>query len=89
VALSATQSATQSASATQSTTREVTIRVTVDSGGRAQDFQILSGNRTEVSAALQAAKHFSFQPCASSAADCDHLLKFIDFGNASLVQRID
>jgi hypothetical protein len=77
-----------SSSATSSATHEVTIRVTVDRDGRSQDFQVLRGDRKKVSAALHAAKRFSFQPCASST-DCDHLLKFIDYGDASLVQRID
>jgi hypothetical protein len=77
-----------SSSATSSATHEVTIRVTVDREGRAQEFQFLQGDPKRVSAALHAAKRFSFQPCADSA-DCDHLLKFIDFGDASLVQRID
>jgi hypothetical protein len=60
----------------------------VDRDGRAHAFEVLQGDRTKVSAALHAVKHFSFQPCANST-DCGHLLKFIDFGDASLVQRID
>ncbi len=68
--------------------REVTIRVSVDSEGHAQAFQIIEGNRKNISAALHAARRFAFQPCASSG-DCDHLLKFTDYGDASIVQRID
>jgi hypothetical protein len=64
------------------------IRVSVDSQGRAQAFQIIEGNRKNISAALHAARRFAFQPCASSG-DCDHLLKFSDYGDASITQRID
>jgi hypothetical protein len=67
---------------------EVMIRVHVDSEGRAQAIQLLHGSRTRLSAALHAARRFSFEPCASSA-DCDHLLIFTDYGDASIVQRIE
>jgi len=67
---------------------EVMIRVSVDSDGHAQAFQVLQGDRNKIPSALDAARRFSFQPCDISA-DCDHLLKFTDYGDASMVQRID
>ena len=67
---------------------EVIMSVSVDSQGRAQAFQILQGNQKKGSAALNAARQLSFQPCSSSA-DCEHRLKFTDYGDASIVQKID
>jgi hypothetical protein len=67
---------------------EVMIRVSVDGEGRAQGFQVVSGDQKKTAAALAAAKRWSFQPCASSA-ECEHLLKFTDYGGASRVQMID
>ncbi len=67
---------------------EVMIRVSVDSEGRAQAFQVLRGDRKKISAALAAAKRWSFQPCSGSV-DCEHLLKFTDYGDASIVHMID
>ncbi len=67
---------------------EVMIRVSVDGEGRAQAFQVVSGDQKKTAAALAAAKRWSFQPCASSA-ECEHLLKFTDYGGASRVQMID
>jgi hypothetical protein len=67
---------------------EVMIRVSVDTQGRAQAFQILQGDHKQTSAALSAARQLSFRPCSSSA-DCEHLLKFTDYGDASIVQSID
>ncbi len=67
---------------------EVMIRVSVDSEGRAQSFQVLRGAQKRRSAALNAARHWSFQPCASSA-DCEHLLRFTDYGDASSLRMID
>jgi len=63
---------------------EVIIRVSVDSEGRATAFQILRGDQKKSSAALAAARHWSFQPCSSSA-DCEHLLKYTDYGDASSI----
>ena len=67
---------------------EVLIRVSVDSQGRASAFQILQGNQNKKSAALNAAKRWSFQPCSGSV-DCQHLLKFTDHGDASVVQMLN
>jgi hypothetical protein len=67
---------------------EVMIRVSVDHEGQAQTFHILQGNRKKMSVALNAAKHWHFQPCSSSAG-CEHLLKFTDYGDASILQMID
>jgi hypothetical protein len=66
----------------------VILSVSVDSQGRAQAFQILQGNQKKGSAALHAARLLSFPPCSSSA-DCEHRLKFTDYGDASIVQKID
>jgi hypothetical protein len=68
--------------------QEVMIRVRVDSEGHAQDIQVLQGDTKKTSAALSAAKHFYFGPCDGSS-NCDHLLKFIEHGDASIVQRIE
>jgi hypothetical protein len=67
---------------------EVIIRVSVDSEGRATAFQILRGDQKKSSAALAAARHWSFQPCPASA-DCEHLLKFTDYGDASSIVPIN
>jgi hypothetical protein len=67
---------------------EVMIRVSVDSEGRAQSFHVLRGDQRRRSAALNAARHWSFQPCSSSA-DCEHLLKFTDYGDATILRMID
>jgi hypothetical protein len=67
---------------------EVVIRVSVDRQGRAQAFHVLRGNEKKKSAALNAAKHWSFEPCPGST-DCEHLLKFTDYGDASVVQMIE
>lgn len=67
---------------------EVVISVSVDRDGRAQAFHVLRGDQKKISAALHAAKRWSFQPC-SGAEDCEHLLKFTDYGDASIVQVID
>ena len=67
---------------------EVMIRVSVDREGRAQAFQILRGDQKKIPAALAAAKHLSYQPCSGNA-DCEHVLKFTDYGDTSIVQRID
>jgi hypothetical protein len=68
--------------------REVMIRVSVDRHGRAQQVEILRGDPKKTSAALNAARRFAFEPCHGSF-DCDHLLKFTDYGDASIVQKID
>jgi len=68
--------------------QEVVISVSVDRDGRAMAFRVLRGDQKKVSAALHAAKRWSFQPC-SGAEDCEHLLKFTDYGDASIVQMID
>jgi outer membrane biosynthesis protein TonB len=67
---------------------EVMIRVSVDRKGQPHAFQIVRGDRKKISAALDAAKRWSFQPCPGSA-DCEHLMKFTDYGDASSVQIID
>ena len=67
---------------------EVMIRVSVDREGRALAFHVLRGDQKKISAALNAARRWSFQPCFGSA-DCEHLLKFTDYGDASIVQMID
>jgi outer membrane biosynthesis protein TonB len=67
---------------------EVMIRVGVDRQGRAHTFNIVQGDRKKVPAALAAARRWSFQPCSGSA-ECEHLLKFTDYGDASVVQIID
>ena len=66
----------------------VMIRVSVDQQGRAGTFRIMQGDRTKIPAALRAARLWHFQPCSGSAT-CEHLLKFTDYGDASLVQVID
>ena len=67
---------------------EVMIRVSVDTEGRVQSFHVLRGDQRRRSAALNAAKHWSFQPCSNSA-DCEHLLKFTDYGDVSMLRMID
>jgi hypothetical protein len=67
---------------------EVMIRVSVDSEGRVLACRVLQGDHQKISAALDAARRFSFQPCAASR-DCVHLLKFTYYGDASIVQRIE
>jgi outer membrane biosynthesis protein TonB len=67
---------------------EVMIRVSVDHEGRAQAFHILQGDKKKIPAAMEAARRWSFQPC-SGPADCEHLLKFTDRGDASIMQMID
>jgi hypothetical protein len=67
---------------------EVMIRVSVDNEGRPQSFHVLRGDLKRRSAALNAARHWSFQPCSSSA-DCEQLLKFTDYGDASMLRVID
>jgi hypothetical protein len=67
---------------------EVILRVSVDREGRSQEVQFLRGDQKKRLAALNAARHWFFQPC-SGAADCEHLLKFTDHGDVSTVQVID
>jgi len=67
--------------------RDVMIRVSVDRQGHAREVEILQGSK-KTSAALSAARRFAFEPC-DRAFDCDHLLKFTDFGDAFIVQKID
>jgi hypothetical protein len=67
---------------------EVIIRVSVDGEGRAQSFHIVQGEQKKVSAALNAAKLLHFPPCELSA-QCEHSVKFTDYGDASVVQIID
>jgi hypothetical protein len=66
---------------------EVIVRVRVDGGGRAHAFQIVRGKQ-DISAALAAVKRWPFQPCAVGAG-CKHLLKFTNYGDASVIQVID
>lgn len=82
--LKATQPHPRAAASTKKP--EVIIRVSVDREGRPQAFDVLQGDQKKVSAALAAAKRWSFQPCS---ADCEHLLKFTDYGGASIVQMIN
>jgi hypothetical protein len=67
---------------------EVIIRVSVDRQGRGQAFNVVQGDEQKIAAAMKAARRWSFKPCASEA-DCEHLLKFTDYGDASFVQVID
>ena len=67
---------------------EVIIRVSVDQQGRAGTFRIVQGDREKIPAALHAARLWHFQPCSGSGS-CEHLLKFTDYGDASLVRMID
>jgi outer membrane biosynthesis protein TonB len=67
---------------------EVILRVSVDGQGRAQTLEVVSGDEKKVSAALAAAKHWAFQPC-SEGAECEHTLKFTDYGGASMVKVIE
>jgi outer membrane biosynthesis protein TonB len=67
---------------------EVMIRVSVDREGRALAFKIVRGDRKKISAALDAARRWSFQPCPGSA-DCEHVLKVTDYGDATSVQIIE
>jgi hypothetical protein len=67
---------------------EVIISVSVDSQGHAQEFRVLRGDQHKASAALNVARHWSFQPCARSS-DCEQLLKFTDYGDASVLHSID
>jgi hypothetical protein len=67
---------------------EVVILVSVDGEGHAQDIRVLRGDPKKTSAALSVAKHFYFGPCGGSS-NCDHLLKFTEHGDASIVQRIE
>jgi hypothetical protein len=60
----------------------------VDSEGLAQEFHVVRGDRKKKSAALNAARHWCFQPCSGSAG-CEHLLKFTDYGDASILRMID
>lgn len=64
------------------------IRVSVDSQGHTQEVEILQGHSKKTAAALTAARRFAFEPCNRSF-DCDHLLKFTDYGDASIVQKIE
>jgi hypothetical protein len=64
------------------------IRVTVDRQGHPHEVQIMRGKSKKTSAALNAARRFAFEPCNRSN-DCDHLLKFTDYGDASILQKID
>jgi hypothetical protein len=66
---------------------EVIVRVRVDRVGRAQAFQIVRGKQ-DISAALAAVKRWPFQPCAGGT-DCKHLLRFTNYGDASVIQVID
>lgn len=67
---------------------EIIIRVSVDGQGRAQTFEVVRGDEKKVSAALAAAKRWAFQPC-SGGGDCEHLLKFTDYGGASVVRMVE
>ena len=90
MALPATPSERQSTGASTKPQEklEVLIRVSVDGSGQAQNFEVLSGNQTRESAALKAARLLRFQPCTTSEA-CEHMLKFTDYGDASVVKMID
>jgi hypothetical protein len=68
--------------------REMIVRVGVDREGRARAVHILRGDQKKMSAVLETARHWSFQPC-SRTADCKHLLRFTDYGDAYIVQMID
>jgi len=66
----------------------VMIRVTVDGEGRASTFHILQGDQKSIAPALAVARHWHFQPCADSA-ECEHLLRYTDHGDASTLQAIN
>lgn len=67
---------------------QVIIRVSVDSKGRAASWKVLQGNKVDASAALAVAMRWRFQPCSSSVS-CEHLLKFTDHGDVSVLQMLD
>lgn len=67
---------------------EVIVSVSVDSQGRPQTLHVVRGDGKKISAALTAARRWSFQPCSDSAG-CEHLLKFTDHGEASTMQMIE
>ena len=67
---------------------EILIRVSVDSSGQARSFQVMSGDPTKKSAALRAARQWNFQPCAGPEG-CEHVLKFADRGDSSMVKMIE
>ncbi len=68
--------------------REVMIRVSVNHQGQAERFEVLQGDRGKISAALEVAKAWHFQPC-SSADVCEHTLRVKNYEDASIVQMID
>lgn len=68
--------------------REVMIRVSVNHQGQAERFEVLQGDRGKISAALEAAQAWHFQPC-SSADVCEHTLRIKNYEDASIVQMID
>lgn len=67
---------------------EVTIRVSVDSAGKAESWSVMQGDKSRTPAALAAAKHWRFQPCPNPEG-CEHLLKFTEHGDVSVLQMID
>jgi len=67
---------------------EVIIRVSVDRNGRPQAIHALKGDQKMIPAARAAASRWTFQPCSRSS-DCQHLLKFTDYGDASALEVID
>ena len=67
---------------------EVVIRVSVDQQGNSQNFEVVQGDQRKISAALHAAKRYHFQPCSGLDA-CEHLLKFTDYGDASVLRSMD
>jgi hypothetical protein len=60
----------------------------VDSTGRAQNFELVQGDRSKQSEALAAARRWSFAPCSGSGS-CEHLLKVTCYGDVSRVQVIE
>jgi hypothetical protein len=66
---------------------EVLVRVTVDAAGHAQAFKVVRGDPRMSSVAISTAKAWNFQPCIGSGS-CEHVLRVIDYGNASLLRTV-
>jgi hypothetical protein len=64
------------------------IRVSVNHEGQAERFEVLQGDRSNISAAMVAAKAWHFQPCFMADV-CEHRLRITNYEDASIVQMID
>ncbi|MFB3915373.1 MAG: hypothetical protein ACE14M_01495 [Terriglobales bacterium] len=67
--------------------REVIVRASIDNEGRGHSFQVLRGDQKLVPLAMDAARHWRFQPC--SGASCEQLLKFTDYGGATSMHLLN